>query len=126
MFSSYSRTVFKRRSRKAKKVTSAGKELKLIDEDDVAENNGHVENTNNDVGPTSFDGDNSKTKKRYSITNIILFNSKTVCACISLCMYILVQKILLVEVIVDDELFTRDAELLLKRDLVGLKRLLVL
>ncbi|XP_076884384.1 uncharacterized protein LOC143533506 [Bidens hawaiensis] len=59
-----SRTVLKRRSRKAKKVTSTGKELKLIDEDDVAETNGHVENTNNDVGPTSFDGDNSKTKKR--------------------------------------------------------------
>ncbi|XP_076887053.1 uncharacterized protein LOC143537090 [Bidens hawaiensis] len=58
------RTVLKRRSRRAKKVTCTGKELKLIDEDDVAENNGHAENTNNDVGPTSFDGDNLETTKR--------------------------------------------------------------
>ncbi|KAF5804849.1 putative transcription factor MYB family [Helianthus annuus] len=57
------RTVLKKRSRRARKVSRTDK-VDFIDEDDVAENNGHVDITINGVEPASFDKDNSKTKKK--------------------------------------------------------------
>ncbi|MFS7914416.1 hypothetical protein Hanom_Chr02g00153111 [Helianthus anomalus] len=57
------RTVVKKRSRKGRKVSRSNK-VDYIDEDDVAENNSHVDIIINGVKPASFDVDNSKTKKK--------------------------------------------------------------
>ncbi|KAM0021287.1 putative transcription factor MYB-HB-like family [Helianthus debilis subsp. tardiflorus] len=57
------RTVLKKRSRRGRKVSRTDK-VDFIDEDDVAENNGHVDITINGVERASFDKDNSKTKKK--------------------------------------------------------------
>ncbi|KAK9063071.1 hypothetical protein SSX86_016941 [Deinandra increscens subsp. villosa] len=58
------RIVLRKGSRRARKVTRTKKVFKLTDEDDVAENNGHVDITTDGIEPTSFDVDNSKTKKQ--------------------------------------------------------------
>ncbi|MFS7934894.1 putative transcription factor MYB-HB-like family [Helianthus anomalus] len=60
---SYKKKSLKKRSRRARKVSRTDK-VDFIDEDDVAENNGHVDITINGVEPASFDKDNSKTKKK--------------------------------------------------------------